>query len=202
MLGAINEPRYRDYAKDIHTSGKHLLRIINDILDMTKVEAGTYQLNEDVCDVAKIISEAVDRVRNLAAQSELEIRVDAPVDLPFLFADARCLRQVLVNILSNAVKFTPKGGEVTICAQLSDAAIAIAISDTGIGMAEDDIPRALAPFRQLEGSHGRKFDGAGLGLSLIKAMVELHEGTLQVDSKVGAGTTVTAHFPARRTIHR
>jgi PAS domain S-box-containing protein len=202
MLGAINEPRYRDYASDIHSSGKHLLQIINDILDMTKVEAGTYRLNEDVCDVAKIVGEAVDRVRNLAAQSELEIRVDAPGDLPFLFADARCLRQVLVNILSNAVKFTPKGGDVTISARLSDGAIAIAIIDTGIGMAQDDIPRALTPFRQLEGSHGRKFEGAGLGLSLIKAMVDLHEGTLQVESKVGAGTTVTAYFPARRTIHR
>lgn len=202
MLGAINEPRYRGYADDIHSSGKHLLQIINDILDMTKVEAGTYRLNEDVCDIAKIIGDGVGLVRNQAVQKEIDVRIDMPDDLPFLFADARCIRQIVVNVLSNAIKFTPTSGTVTVSARLSDGAIAIVVADTGIGMAQDDIPRAFSPFRQLEGSHGRKFEGAGLGLSLIKAMVDLHEGTLQVDSQVGVGTTVTAGFPTRRTISR
>jgi PAS domain S-box-containing protein len=203
LLGAINEPRYRDYAGDIHDSGKHLLQLINDILDMTKVEAGTYQLREDVCDVAKVVGDAVALVRNLAIQNELTVRVDVPDDIPFLFADERCLRQMLVNFLSNGIKFTPKGGDVAACARLEpDGAIAIAVVDTGIGMAQDDIPQALSPFRQLEGSHGRRYEGTGLGLSLTKAMLELHEGTLLVDSKIGAGTTVTAHFPPRRTIYR
>jgi cell cycle sensor histidine kinase DivJ len=203
LLGAINEPRYRDYAGDIHDSGKHLLQLINDILDMTKVEAGTYQLREDVCDVAKVVGDAVALVRNLAIQNELTVRVDVPDDMPFLFADERCLRQMLVNFLSNGIKFTPKGGDVAACARLEpDGAIPIVVVDTGIGMAQDDIPQALSPFRQLEGSHGRKYEGTGLGLSLTKAMVELHEGTLLVDSKIGAGTTVTAHFPSRRTIYR
>ena len=203
LLGAINEPRYRDYAADIHTSGKHLLRVINDILDMTKVEAGTYQLREDVCDVAKVVGDAAALVSNLAIQNELTVRVDVPDDIPFLFADERCVRQMLVNFLSNGIKFTPKGGNVAACARLEpDGAIVIAVVDTGIGMAQDDIPQALSPFRQLEGSHSRKHEGTGLGLSLTKAMLELHEGTLLVDSKIGAGTTVAAQFPPRRTIYR
>jgi cell cycle sensor histidine kinase DivJ len=203
LLGAINEPRYRNYAEDIHISGKHLLQLINDILDMTKVEAGTYRLREDVFDVAKVVGEAVAQVRNLAIRNELSVHMDVPDDIPFLFADERCVRQVVVNFLSNGIKFTPKGGNVMACARVeSNGGIAIAVVDTGIGMAQDDIPEALTPFQQLEGSHGRKYEGAGLGLSLIKAMLDLHEGTLQVDSKVGAGTTVTARFPPRRTIYR
>lgn len=202
MLGAINEPRYREYAEDIHSSGKHLLQIINDILDMTKVEAGTYRLNEDVCDIAKIVADAIGMVHNQAIQHEVNVRIEVPDDLPLLFADARCIRQILVNVVSNAVKFTPKGGDVAVSARLSDGAVAIVVADTGIGMSQDDIPRAFSPFRQLESSLGRKFDGAGLGLSLVKAMVDLHEGTLQVESQVGAGTTVTVRFPARRTVSR
>jgi PAS domain S-box-containing protein len=203
LLGAINEPRYRDYAGDIHSSGKRLLQLINDILDMTKVEAGTYQLREDVCDLAKIVGDAIALVQNLAIQNELTVRVDVPQDIPFLFADERGVRQVLVNFLSNAIKFTPKGGDVAVSARLQpDGALALAVVDTGIGMARDDIPQALSPFQQLEGSHGRKYEGTGLGLSLIKAMLDLHEGALHVDSKLGAGTTVTAKFPPRRTIYR
>ena len=203
LLGAINEPRYRDYAGDIHSSGKRLLQLINDILDMTKVEAGTYHLREDVCDVVKIVGDAITLVQNLAIQNELTVRVDVPQDIPFLFADERGVRQVLVNFLSNAIKFTPKGGDVAVSARVEpDGAIALAVVDTGIGMAPDDIPQALSPFQQLEGSHGRKYEGTGLGLSLIKAMLDLHEGSLHVDSKLGAGTTVTAKFPPRRTIHR
>jgi PAS domain S-box-containing protein len=203
LLGAINEPRYRDYAGDIHSSGKRLLQLINDILDMTKVEAGTYQLREDVCDLAKLVGDAIALVQNLAIQNELTVRVDVPQDIPFLFADERGVRQVLVNFLSNAIKFTPKGGDVAVSARLEpDGALALAVVDTGIGMAPDDIPQALSPFRQLEGSHGRKYEGTGLGLSLIKAMLDLHEGSLHVDSTLGVGTTVTAKFPPRRTIYR
>ena len=203
LLGAINEPRYCDYAGDIHSSGKHLLQLINDILDMTKVEAGTYQLREDVCDVAKIVGDAIALLQKLAIQNEITVRVDMPEDIPFLFADERGVRQVLVNVLSNAIKFTPKGGDVAVSARLEPGGmIALTVVDTGIGMAQDEIPQALAPFRQLEASHGRRFEGAGLGLTLIKAMLELHEGSLHVASAVGVGTTVTAEFPPRRTIYR
>jgi signal transduction histidine kinase len=203
LLGAINEPRYREYAEDIHRSGAHLLQLINDILDLTKVEAGKYELREDVCDVAKVIGDAVALTNNLAIRNELTVRSTVPADLPFLFADERCARQVVLNFLSNAVKFTPKGGRVEVCARLDgDGTIVISVTDTGIGMAKDDIPHALAPFRQLENSFGRRYEGTGLGLSLVKSLLDLHQASLQVDSAVGVGTTASAHFPPQRTIHR
>ena len=203
LLGAINEHRYRDYAGDIHRSGKHLLQLINDILDMTKVEAGKYQLREDVCDVAKIVGDAIALVQNLAIQNELTSAWTCRRTFRSCSRTNAASVRSLVNFLSNAIKFTPKGGEVAVSARLEpDGTIALAVVDTGIGMATDDIPQALSPFQQLEGSHGRKYEGTGLGLSLIKAMVDLHEGSLHLDSKLGAGTTVTARFPPRRTIYR
>jgi len=203
LLGAINESRYREYAEDIHRSGVHLLQLINDILDMTKVEAGKYELREDVCDLAKVVGDAVGLVSNLAIQNGLDLRGTVPPDLPFLFADERCVRQVVLNFLSNAVKFTPTGGHVEVGARLeSDGTIVISVTDTGIGMAKDDIPRALSPIHQLESSHGRKYEGTGLGLPLVKSLLDLHQASLHLESAVGVGTTASARFPAQRTIHR
>ena len=203
MLGTINDPRYREYAEDIHRSGAHLLQLINDILDLTKVEAGKYELQEEVCDVAKAISDAIRLMRDLATGNGLILQNLVPDDLPFLFADERCLRQMVVNFLSNAVKFTPKGGRIDVGARLDgDGALVISVTDTGIGMRPDDIPRALSPFRQLENSLGRRYEGTGLGLPLVKALLDLHQGTLAIDSALGAGTTAGACFPAQRTVHR
>jgi PAS domain S-box-containing protein len=203
LLGPINEPRYREYAGDIHRSGASLLRLINDILDLTRVEAGTYQLREEVCDVAKIVADAIRLMQNPALQNEIDLRSAVAPDLPFLFADERCVRQVVVNFLSNGVKFTPKGGHVDVGARLEpDGTMVISVTDTGIGMAKADIPRALDPFRQLENSLSRKYEGTGLGLPLVKSLLDLHQGNLHVDSEVGAGTTASARFPANRTIHR
>ena len=160
LLGAINEPRYRDYAGDIHSSGKHLLQLINDILDMTKVEAGTYQLREDVCDVAKIVGDAIALVQNLAIQNELTVRVDVPQDIPFLFADERGVRQVLVNFLSNAIKFTPKGGESRSAPGWSRTTRSSRRRPTPASAWRKTISRTRrSPFRQLEGSLGRKYEG-------------------------------------------
>ena len=203
MLGAINDPRYREYAEDIHRSGAHLLQLINDILDLTKVEAGKYELQEEVCDVAKAISDAIRLMRDLATNGGLTLQNLVSPDLPFLFADERCLRQMVVNFLSNAVKFTPKGGRIDVGAQLDgDGALIISVTDTGIGMKPDDIPRALSPFRQLENSLGRRYEGTGLGLPLVKALLDLHQGSLAIASELGAGTTASACFPAHRTVHR
>ncbi|WP_162917637.1 sensor histidine kinase [Dongia deserti] len=203
LLGAINEQRYREYAEDIHRSGVHLLQLINDILDLTKVEAGRYELNEEVCDISKAIAEGARLMRELAARKDLCLHTIVPADLPFLLADQRSLRQIVVNFLSNAVKFTPQGGEIDVGARLDDCGtIVISVRDTGIGMSPDDIPRALSPFRQLEHSLGRRYEGTGLGLPLVKALIELHQGSLQVESKLGEGTTVHARFPAQRTVHR
>jgi signal transduction histidine kinase len=202
LLGAIDEQRYREYAEDIHRSGAHLLQLINDILDLTKVEAGKYDLNEEVCDVAKTISDGIRLMRDLAGNRGLDLNSQIPADLPFLFADERCLRQILVNFLSNAVKFTPKGGRVDVSARLDvDGGLVVGVTDTGIGMARDDIPLALRPFRQLEHSLGRKYEGTDLGLPLVKALLDLHQASLLIESEPGVGTTVSACFPAQRTIH-
>jgi len=203
MLGAINDARYRDYAADIHRSGVHLLQLINDILDLTKVEAGKYELREEVCDLAKAVSDAARLMRELAADSGLVLEIHAPDNLPFLFADERCLRQIVVNFLSNAVKFTPKGGRIDVSVRLDgDGALVVSVADTGIGMKPEDIPRALSPFRQLEHSLGRRYEGTGLGLPLVKALLDLHQGSLHIESELGRGTTAIARFPTHRSVSR
>jgi PAS domain S-box-containing protein len=202
-FGAITEPRYREYAEDIHRSGVHLLQLINDILDLTKIEAGKYELRDAEFDLVTAILEGVRMVRDLANHNGLMLRHMIPSDLPFLLGDERAIKQIIVNFLSNAVKFTPSGGIVEIAARLdADQAIVLSVTDTGIGMAHKDIPRALSPFRQLESSWGRKYEGTGLGLPLVKALIELHGGRLQIDSVPGRGTTVAAYFPASRTVER
>jgi PAS domain S-box-containing protein len=202
-FGAINEPRYRDYAEDIHRSGVHLLQLINDILDLTKIEAGRYELREAEFDLATTILAGVRMVRDLADHNGLMLRHIISSDLPFLLGDERAIKQIIVNLLSNAVKFTASGGIVEIAARPdADQAIVLSVTDTGIGMADKDIPRALSPFRQLESSWDRKYEGTGLGLPLVKALIELHGGRLQIDSVPGRGTTVAACFPASRTVDR
>jgi PAS domain S-box-containing protein len=203
LFGAIGEARYREYADDIHRSGVHLLDLINDILDLTKIEAGKHELHEEACDVAHAITDGMRLVRDLANHNGLTLRHSEQEGLPLLRADERALRQIIVNFLSNAVKFTPRGGCIDIGTRLDDdGAIAISIADTGIGMAPDDIPVALSPFRQLENSWRRKYEGTGLGLPLVKALVELHGGGLDIASTPGKGTVVTARFPPHRTIAR
>ncbi len=202
-FGALGEVRYRDYAEDIHRSGVHLLQLINDILDLTKIEAGKHEVHATPCDLAHAIAEGVRLVRDLANHNGLSLRHSRAEELPLLLADERALRQVIVNLLSNAVKFTPRGGGIDIGARVEDdGALAIRVTDTGIGMAPDDIPLALSPFRQLENSWGRKYEGTGLGLPLVKALLELHGAALQIESEPGKGTTVIARFPAHRTIGR
>jgi PAS domain S-box-containing protein len=199
VLGAAAD-RYKDYAADIHQSGRHLLQLINDVLDLTKVEAGKYELRESACDLAAVISEVVHLMHDLAQRGGVALEHRTEPGLPALFADARAIRQIVVNLLSNAIKFTPAGGRVEVGATLAaDRRFEIAVIDTGIGMSPADIPRALKPFLQLEDSWARKYEGTGLGLPLVQALLALHGGALQIDSMPGYGTTVTARFPAERT---
>ncbi|HZS12416.1 MAG TPA: ATP-binding protein [Nitrospirales bacterium] len=201
LLGQGAFARYKVYAADIHKSGRHLLDLINDILDLTKVEAGKYRLQESECDVAAIVAEVAHLMHDLAQRNGVALSQRLPADLPRLLGDARAIRQIVVNLLSNAIKFTPSGGRVTLAAGLaSDGMLEIKVADTGIGMAPRDIPRALKPFLQLEDTWGRKYEGTGLGLPLVNALLTLHDGTLQIDSIPAVGTTVTARFPAARTI--
>ncbi len=191
-----------DYVKDIHTSGQHLLNLINDILDLSKIEAGNARLNETEIDLHAIVAGCQRLMAPRAMSGELEMTSKLPAPpLPELYADPRMLKQILTNLLSNAVKFTPPGGRIEISAWLDrKGAYFLEITDSGIGIAAEDIPKALARFEQIDGQHSRRFEGTGLGLPLVKALVELHGGKFWLESKVGVGTTARIRFPEGRTL--
>ena len=200
--GPLDHPQYREYVGDIVDSGNHLLAVINDILDLSKIEAGNAKLNEEEVDVTSIIVSCARLVEQRAREGGLELVTRLP-DGPLLTlrADPKMLKQILINLLSNAVKFTPKGGRVEVTAEACPVeGYRLQVADTGIGIAADDMPRALAQFEQVDGQINRKYEGTGLGLPLSKALVELHGGTLELESQVDVGTTVMARFPADRVM--
>jgi signal transduction histidine kinase len=188
------------YLKAIHESGHHLLAVINDILDHSKAEAGRLEVSEEDVNVEDTIAAALRVVAPRARSGGLEIAAAIEPGLPYLRGDSRLLRQILLNLLSNSIKFTPSGGRVEVAAGAEDSGLAIRVRDTGIGMRAEDIPKAFEPFRQIDNRFIRKYQGTGLGLSLVKAMIEAHAGTIAVESAPGAGTTVTIRFPAERVI--
>ena len=197
MFGALGNARYRGYAKDIMDSGQHLLGIIDDILDLAKIEAGKLTPVKSRLDARAAIEAAIRIVMGRAEKQGIEIKQRIAPRLPDLIADERMLKQMLMNLLSNAVKFTPKGGKVCVSARRErSGALAIMVTDTGIGIAAEDIPRVMAPFGQVESVLSRHFQGTGLGLPLTKSLAELHGGTLELTSKPGLGTRVTVRFPA------
>jgi signal transduction histidine kinase len=201
LKGPLGAPCYRDYATDIRESGVHLLNIINDLLDLSKIEAGKAELREEPVDMTRIFKSCMTLVSERAGSAGITLAVGNITDGMRVRADARMMKQILVNLLSNAIKFTKAGGQVTLGLRLdSDGGVAISVADTGIGIAAEDIARALAPFTQIDNAHNRHFEGTGLGLPLTKSLVELHGGTLTIDSTPGAGTTVTVHLPAHRII--
>ncbi len=201
LFGPLGDQRYQEYAQDINDSGNHLLRIINDILDLSKIEAGHMQLTDSQLRIPQIVNSVLPLVRERAAEANVRMTMDVPDDLPPLRADDRAVKQMLINLLSNAVKFTDAGGEIRVAAMHDDGAIRLSVTDTGIGMAPEDIPRALTAFGQVDGSLSRRHQGTGLGLPLVKSLVELHQGHCTIDSAPGIGTTVTLHFPKERTIY-
>jgi two-component system cell cycle sensor histidine kinase PleC len=201
LFGAHSVPRYGEYAGDIYGAGKHLLALINDILDLSKSDAGKLELRFGPVDLAALFHECARLMRERANDSGLTLTVAVPDGLPLLEADILRLKQILLNLLSNAVKFTPAGGRVDVCAETgAEDAIVISVSDTGIGMAPEMIPVALEPFRQIASPLSRNVEGTGLGLSLVKALTEQHGGRLEIDSATGAGTTVRLHFPPTLTL--
>ncbi len=200
IFGPLGDDKYRDYAREINDSGSHLLQLIDEILDISKVETGQLTLNDAPMAVADVVDECLDLVRARAEAAELELSVDLEPDLPSLNADERLIKQSLLHLLFNAVKFTRPGGRVAIRAcRGNDGALAISVTDTGIGIAAEDIPSALAAFGQVDSALDRKYDGSGLGLTLVKSFIELHGGRLEIDSMPGVGTTVTLVFPAERS---
>ena len=190
-----------DYGQDIHDAGRHLLGLVNDILDLSKIESGADELREEHLDVAATVNAVARLLRDRATEARVKLVVDIAAGLPRLLADPRKLKQILVNLLSNAIKFTESGGTVTVRAGRDNTGDFIfEVIDTGIGMAPEDIPRAMTLFGQIDGALNRRHEGTGLGLPLTKALVELHDGTLDITSEPDAGTTVSVRLPATRTI--
>ncbi|HUN52146.1 MAG TPA: PAS domain-containing protein, partial [Candidatus Sulfotelmatobacter sp.] len=202
LLGPLGTAKYQEYAGDINASGAHLLAVINDILDMAKIEAGKVELTEEEIDVNEAAEAALRLVKQRADEAALAIECRLPDGLPRLRADARKLKQILINLLSNSVKFTPAGGAITVSADLAPCGgMVIRVQDTGIGIAPEDIAKALAPFGQVDGRLNRRYEGTGLGLTLVQSLIRLHGGSIDLQSRLGAGTTVAVRFPAERVLH-
>jgi len=200
MMGPI-DTRYRDYGNDIAGAGRHLQKVINDILDISKVESGRLELHEEVVSIEESLQECGRIIAAMAKLASVTLEIEAHETFPLLRFDPIRFRQILLNLMSNAVKFTPAGGHVSVSASVAKDAIVIAVADTGIGMRREDIAIALKPFRQIDSALSRRFDGTGLGLPLAKALTELHGGTLEIESAPGEGTTVRLRLPHERIIH-
>lgn len=201
LFGPLGGARYTEYAGDIHDAGSHLLSLINDILDLSKADAGKMELMSEVVSLPAFFDDCLRFIAGRARNSNLSVSRSVPAVFPALEADRLRLKQILLNLLSNAVKFTLPGGRIAVTArQGSEGGIVISVSDTGIGMAPDAIPKALEPFRQIASPLSRKVEGTGLGLSLVKTMVELHGGRIAIQSAVNVGTTVELYFPPARTV--
>ena len=212
-LGPIGNPKYEPYAQHILDSGTHLLHVVNQVLDVSKLEAGKIDLTEDTIDVAEMLAGAAAFVGPAATHDQIAVRIELPPDLPHLRGDATKLRQAVLNLLSNAVKFTPAGGKVEIGATRTAAkGLAIMIVDTGVGIPPEDVERVTVPFAQLENKEHMKRlralkndvgrTSTGLGLPLAKMLAELHRGRLTLESQLGKGTTAWLEFPCDRVIER
>jgi PAS domain S-box-containing protein len=200
--GLVGNERYLEYAIDINESGKHLLAIISDILDLTAVEAGKMELNAEPMGLAAVIDASVQVTAQRAKHGRVRVSISVEKDTPMIVADKLRMKQIVINLLSNAIKFTPEDGEVTIHTEVDEkGCLHIIVRDTGIGMDEDGLTTAMEPFGQAEGALSGKFEGTGLGLPLTRRLVEAHGGVLEIESRPRMGTTVTVCLPAERVVH-
>jgi two-component system, cell cycle sensor histidine kinase PleC len=199
MLGSL-QPRQAEYITDIHQSGEHLHNVINDILDLAKVDAGKFDLyEEEGVEAGDIVDSCVTLTRSHAVAGGIALSTEIERQLPSLVCDPTRLKQILLNLLSNAIKFTEPDGSVVISVRQSpDGGVAFNVRDTGPGMTADEIAIALEPFGRVEADYTRRYEGTGLGLPIARRLIELHGGSLHVDSEKGHGTTVTVTLPASR----
>jgi two-component system, cell cycle sensor histidine kinase PleC len=194
--------RYVEYAAHIHRSGQHLLEIINDILDLSKIEAGRFELKDERVDLGDVVKTSLLLVTDRAEEAGVALEASVPSPSPVIRGDERAIKQALLNLLSNAVKFTPIGGTVQISvAHDGTGGIRVSVTDTGIGMSPDDIPKAMQPFGQLGDVHTRSRPGTGLGLPIVRSLIEMHQGKLSLISQVGVGTSAEISFPPRRVVN-
>jgi signal transduction histidine kinase len=203
VLGeARGQQKYVDYACDINAAGNHLLKIINEILDIAKIEAGKLELDEDIFDVDESLCTCLKMLAEQSQKKGVQLKRTSQGSLPKLRGDEKKFKQIVINLLFNAVKFTPEGGKVSLGAEIeANGGLEVTIADSGIGIAAEDLDKVMAPFAQVESAHSRKYEGTGLGLPISKAFAELHGGSVRMNSEPGVGTRVTIRFPAGRVEH-
>jgi signal transduction histidine kinase len=200
IYGPLGDARYKNYVKDVHDSGQHLLELVNDILDFSRADAGRLELADEVIELPQVIAKVSRMLEGQFERSQVVLTTEVDPMLPPIHGDERRMRQIMLNLLSNAAKFTPAGGRVRLSAFHDGSQIAVVIEDSGIGMAPDEIRVALERFGQVDSRLARKHEGAGLGLPLAKKLTELHGGSLAIESEVNVGTRITMTFPPDRVI--
>ena len=202
LVGPLGSDQYVGYAKDVRESGQYLLELINDILDLSKIESGQLEFVEDAVDLRDTAEVCMRMVADQATEAGLKTELDIAGDLPQIHANTRMIRQILLNLLSNAIKFTPSGGKINLnlVREADSKDIILSVEDNGIGIDQKDIARVMRPFEQVESAQDSSHRGTGLGLPMAKSLVELHGGVFTLESAVGQGTTISIRFPAKRVI--
>jgi two-component system cell cycle sensor histidine kinase PleC len=201
IKGPIGHPRYREYSNDIHSSGQHLLSLINDILDLSRIEANRFELHEDKVSIDTVAETCLALMMPQIERKKLKLSLDEVKKLGEIRADERLVNQMILNLLSNAIKFTPERGTISFSGRIAaDGGIELIIADTGIGMTATEMDMALEPFVQIESSLSRRFGGSGLGLPITKRFIEAHGGRLTLESRKGEGTSATLWFPPERRL--
>lgn len=201
VFGALGDARYEQYVEDIHKSGKYLVSLINGILDLSKIEAGKYELTEEHVDIKLLILEAVKLNKPQADARNISLKYNIPAEIPQLYVDDRPVKQILVNLFSNSIKFTSEGGEIRVnVAICPEGGLEVKVRDNGMGMSGDDISRALEPFEQIDSTKPRKNEGTGLGLYICANLMQILGGELAIESRIEEGTTVTLSFPPERSL--
>ena len=198
-FGPIGNRRYKGYVEDIHQSGLYALSLLNDLLDISKIEAGKFELNFTAVDIGEIVEDCAASLQPLAKRARIVLRTSLAPDLPTAVADPRRLKQVLLNLLTNAIKFTNEGGQVIVSGSMVDGELRLRVRDNGVGMTKDEIAFAMQPFHQLD---TRKQTGTGLGLPVTKALVDANRARLVLTSEPQIGTSADVIFPAERLLHR
>lgn len=202
VFGPLGHRKYGEYVVDIYNSGVHLLELVNDILDVSAIEAGRLELHSGEIDLASLTSACMRLIRQRANAGEVQLDATLEDNLPAFYADERRMKQILLNLLTNAVKFTPNDGKVRLSVTSKAKTIVFTVSDTGIGMSPAEVEKAMTQFGQVDSSLSRKHEGSGLGLPLTKGLVELHDGTLELQSEKGVGTSVSVTFPLNKKMSR